>query len=195
MLLLFLLLDLPAQILLLSPVLLWFVADARWHPWIIALGACMWGGLGLIVWRRFVRAEAEVRGAARPQGDWRWPPGMTEGAYDQQLRLLLHNHGWRDLQTLAVEPGAVTLVLQKDRLRLVVRCRRDGLPPFEPDIAALAALRDAHRADAACLMLAGGVNASLAVAASQRGVQVLRLSDVRFLDSPTGALAVALNRR
>jgi hypothetical protein len=195
MLLLFLLLDLPVQILLLSPVLLWLVADPRWHPWIIALGVFAWGGLGLIVWRRFARAEAEERSAKRPQGDWRWPASMPADLYDQHLRLLLHNHGWRDLQTLALEQAAVTLVLQKDRLRLVVRARRAPLVSPGPEIDALASLRDAHRADAACLVLAGRVGASLAAAASLRGVHVLRLSDVRFLDSPSGPLAVALRRR
>jgi len=195
MLLLLLLLDLPLQILLLSPVILWFTAADSWHPWVIVLGAFMWGGLGTLLWRRLARGEAEERRAARPQGDWRWPAGMPAETYDQHLRLLLHNHGWRDLRTLGLEPQAVTLLVQKDRTRLLIRCRRAPAPTFETDIAALADLRVAHQADAACLMLPGRGSGPQAAAASRRGVHVLRLSDIRFFDSPTGPLAVALRRQ
>jgi len=195
MLLLFLLLDLPVQILLLSPAILWFTAAGHWHPWIIAYGTCSWGGLATVFWSRFARAESEERKAARPQGNWRWPAGMHSETYVRRLSLLLHNHGWRDLKTLSLEPSAVTLLMQKDRTRLVVRCHRGRLNAPDAEIAALANLRTVHQAQAACLMLDARSPGLLVATAGERGVHLLRFSDIRFLDSPTGPLALALGDR
>jgi hypothetical protein len=190
MILLLILFDLPLQLFLLSPVILWFSVSTAWRPLIAALGLVIWGGLAVIVWRRYQRVVAEDRAGALPQGDWRWPAQLGPEAYAQRIGLLLHNHGWRAMQTLSTEPQAVTLLMQKDRAHVLLRCRRDSLAPAEQEFAALATLRDAHNARTACLMLAAPCPARLVAAASEHGVHLLRLADIPFLDSPTGPLAI-----
>jgi len=191
MLMLLLLTDLPVQILLLSPVLLWFILGPRWHMVLILIAACFWGGLGFLLWRRFVRSEAEDRGKMLPQGDWRWPASLNAANYDQRCRLLLHNHGWHDLSALGIEADAVTLLMQKDKARIVMRCRRGKAPPSAAEIDSLSAQREEHHATLACLMLDGACPPAILASASAKGVHVMRLADIPAVETAVADLRLA----
>jgi hypothetical protein len=179
--LLFVLFDVPVQVLLLSPVLLWLLAPPAWHGVVIALGMLLWGGLAIILGRRFRRAWREQSAGELPQGDWRWRPGMTARDYNAQVRQFLHNFGWKALVTETIETDAVTLAMQKDRLRVVVRCRRDVAPPTAAEIAELAALKASHKAEFACLMLPRRAPANAIAAAAAHGVHILKLEKLPMI--------------
>jgi len=184
--LLLLLMDLPFQVLLLSPVILWFIAAPRWHPLVIVAGALFWGALAWLIWSRLRRSWEEDRAESLPQGDWRWPEGVSADKFAGECRLYLHNHGWRGVRSVAVLPGAVTLRAQKDRVQVLLHCRRGRAPATAAEIAAAAALRVEHACTSACLVTGKRADHALRAAARASQVELIRFQDIRFLDKFAG---------
>jgi hypothetical protein len=188
MLLLLLLTDLPVQLLLFSPVILWFILGPQWHMLLILIAICFWGGLAFLLWRRFARSEAEDRSKMLPQGDWRWPPHLSAANYDQRCRLLLHYHGWHDLSAIGIETDAITILMQKDKARIVMRCQRGKNLPSPAEIDTLSRQRAEHHATLACLMLEGACPPAILAGASGKGVHVMRLADIPAVETAVSDL-------
>jgi hypothetical protein len=184
--LLLLLMDLPFQILLLSPVILWYAAPPRWHPEVLAGGALLWGLLGWLVWGKLAQVRAAERATNLPQGDWRWRPGQSAEQFGAQCRLFLHNHGWRNARASSSAEGEVTVLAQKDRVHMLVHCLRGPAVADAAAIDAVAALREAQGCTAACLVTERPPEAALRTIALTRGVELMRFADIRFLDRFAG---------
>ena len=184
--LLLLLMDLPFQILLLSPLILWYVAAPRWHLAVLVGGALFWGLLAWLVWRKMAQGQAIERAEALPQGDWRWRQGQSAEQFGAQCRLFLHNHGWRNVQASTTGDEQVTVLAQKDRVHMLLHCLRGPAAADAAAIEAVAELRDSQGCTAACLVTERQADAALRTVALSRGVELMRFADIRFLDKFAG---------
>jgi hypothetical protein len=184
--LLLLLMDVPFQVLLVSPVILWFTAAPRWHPLIIGGGGLFWGALAWLIWRRMARSWAQDRAERSPQGDWRWPPSVSAEQFDAECRLFLRNHGWRAVQTVKLLPELVTLRAQKDRVHVLLHCCRGRAVPTEADIAEASAHRVQQSCTSACLVTGRRADQARRARARASGVELIRFEDIRFLDRFAG---------
>jgi hypothetical protein len=177
------LLDTPFQVLLLSPVILWFTAAPQWRPEIIAGGAVFWGALCWLIWRRWRTAERQPAAAAPPEGDWRWPAGLPAADFATRLRFFLHNHGWREITLLPVTPEAITLTMRKDRSTILLRCLRTEAQPASADVESVAAILTEAKCSGACLAASRRGTADLHASALALNVRLITFADLAFIDN------------
>ncbi len=175
------LLDTPFQVLLLSPVILWFTAAPHWRPEIIAGGVVFWGALGWLIWRRRA-AGLQPEPPPPPEGDWRWPARLPAQEFATRLRFFLHNHGWREVTLLSVTPDEITLTMRKDRSTILLRCVRTDAPPAAADVGAMTALMAEAGCSGACLAASRRGAATLHAQALAKKIWLITLADLEFID-------------
>ncbi len=181
MLLLLLLWDLPFQLLLLSPVILWYMAPPRWHWAEAAVAVPLWGATGRLLWRRIARDSAQRRAEHKSQGGIRWRKGMSADQFCLACRLFLHNAGWRLVETPHVGSDEVSFIVQKDRARVLITCRRGKVAATAADIASIMAQRGQVGFTAACLVRERAAPRALVTLAATRNVALIRFADLAFL--------------
>jgi hypothetical protein len=124
------------QALFILPAVLYLMGP-RTHPIMSSLDVAGFIGAAIVVIRRGLRAEAEIRAAAAPEGACRWRKIWAPADFLARLTLFLRYRGWRVVSSDIIEPDRVLLVVKKEKCCLAILCLRPGAVPASTDVEAV----------------------------------------------------------
>lgn len=141
MLFFFLIWDIPAQLLILSPILVWFFLDRKYHPYVLVLGAAFWALLAWIVIQRMRRTASEFVETVK-QGDHHWRHGQSAASFRANCQLFLQNRGWMPCAPAETAPGHVRFLVERAHEIALIHCAEGK---FAPDMAFIQTLAEAGK--------------------------------------------------
>jgi hypothetical protein len=170
-------------LLVLSPVMLWYVLDPRWHT-TLAIAYAAIAIVAFAFWiRHILRERAEILRNPAAAADWRWPPGTSPEMFRRKIELYLSMRGWRVDPSRVTTQGRVELIARLDRCSIGLLFVNPRQPAGQAaDVYHLQALCDAARTPFAALVTTAPATQEALAAVRDPNVLLLRYADLERLE-------------
>jgi len=164
------------------PFVLWQLLDPKWHPYILAVSACIALVGGLLLRRRKQREAVEDRKGALPPQLWLWPKRLDAEGFRPRIEIFLRSRGWQVISCVPALPDTLRIVAQKDRTRIALHLARTQTPPDGATLKGVSAFQREAAAGQSAFVSDLRYAQAARQAASDASVRLMRFADLDGID-------------